>query len=210
MSQGSLLAGIEAARRNWGWFLALGLLLIVLGAATLPLAIVMTTVFVWFWGVSLLIEAGFYFAALFAVRGWDGFFIYLLMGLLSLFVGLFCVMHPVSAELQLTLILAILLVVGGSFRAISAAFLQYPGAIWSMLGGLIAILLGAAIWQRYPYDGLWFIGMMVSIDMIVQGASWVAVGLGLKSMPRVSGPLSPPTTPGNQPPGNDPHIRPAM
>jgi len=194
MSQGSLLAGIEAARRNWGWFLVLGLLLIVLGAATLPLALVMTTVYVWFWGVSLLIGGGFYLAALFAVRSWDGFFIYLLMGLLSLFVGLFCVMHPFEAEVQLTLILAILLVVGGSFRAISAAFLQYPGAIWSMLGGLIAILLGAAIWRHWPYDGIWFIGMMVSIDMIVQGASWVALALGLKSMPRGSAPLSPPST----------------
>lgn len=168
MSQGSLLAGIEAARRNWGWFLALGLLLILLGAVTLPLAFIMSIAYVWIWGITLIVGAVFYFVSLFYVRIWEGFFIYLLLGLLSLFVGIFCVRHPVDAAVQLTLVLAVLLVVGGSFRAISAAFLQYPGAIWSILSGLIAMLLGIFVWQRWPGD-FWFIGMAVSIDMLFQG-----------------------------------------
>ena len=211
MSQGSLLAGIEAARRNWGWFLVLGLLLIFLGAATLPLPFLMTDFYVWFWGVALIVGAVFYFIALFAVRSWEGFFIYLLLGLLSLFVGMFCIRNTRVAEIEVTLILAILLIVGGSFRAISAAFLQYPGALWSILGGLIAMLLGFAVWQRWPSSGLWFIGMMVSIDLIIQGVSWVTLALTLKAGLILVKNLTPPAPPSRGDlPDADPGVRPGV
>lgn len=180
MSQGSLLAGIEAARRNWGWFLMLGLVLMILGAITLPMAFIMSVVYVWVWGISLLVGAVFYFVGMFAVRSWEGFFIYLLLGLLSLFVGLFCVRDSLEAAIDLTLVLAVLLTVGGSFRAMSAAILAYPGAIWTILGGIIAVVLGVMIWRRWPGD-FWFIGMAVSVDMIIQGATWVSLALALKS-----------------------------
>jgi uncharacterized membrane protein HdeD (DUF308 family) len=205
MSQGSLLAGIEAARRNWGWFLVLGVLLIVLGAVTLGMPFLFSVVYVWFWGISLLVASVFYFVGLFAVRSWEGFFIYLLLGLLSLFVGLFCVLHPVEAEVQLTLVLAILLIVGGTFRAFSAAFLQYPGFLWTVLGGLIALVLGLLVYQRWPSTGLWFIGMMVSIDLMIQGASWVGLALALKTAPLDQGTTAPPTSP---PAGTQPRTQP--
>ncbi len=190
MSQGSFLAGIEAARRNWGWFLLLGVVLVILGAVTLPMAFIMAVTYVWIWGISLLVGAGFYFVGMFSLRSWEGFFIYLLLGVLSLFVGLFCVSHPLAATVELTLVLAVLLTVGGLFRALSAAFLQYPGAVWSVMGGLIGMVLGVMVWRRWPED-FWFIGMAVSIDMIIQGVSWMTLALALKSR-RPEPPLAPP------------------
>ena len=53
-----LIAGIEEIRRSWGWFLALGILLIILGMACIAfdVAATFTTVLIFGWMLLMLIR----------------------------------------------------------------------------------------------------------------------------------------------------------
>ena len=53
-------------------------------------------------------------------RGWSGFFLHLLSGVLSAVVGVLFLRAPLDAVLALTLLLACLLMVGGIFKIIAA------------------------------------------------------------------------------------------
>ena len=69
---------------------------------------------------------------------------------------------------------------------IASLLLRYPGFGWSALGGLIAFLLGLALWQQWPYSGLWFIGTCVGLALLLHGASWTAFALGLRKIPSLT------------------------
>jgi uncharacterized membrane protein HdeD (DUF308 family) len=39
--------------------------------------------------------------------------------------------------------------------------------------GLVDLILGVMIWNRWPESSLWVIGLFVGIDLLVHGWSWV-------------------------------------
>src|SRR5262245_48919765 len=98
-----LLAGIESARRNWGWFLVLGIALVVLGTMALGAPLVMTLATVMWFGVMLV--AGGVIEIVSAIRSmrWGGFFLHLAAGILFGMIGLMMIGHPVNASESLTL-----------------------------------------------------------------------------------------------------------
>src|SRR5207248_10806627 len=110
---------------RWGWFLALGILLIVLGtialvytpAATLASVLVLG----WLMFFSGIVEAVHAFHA----RGWGGVLLHVAGGALGIFIGLLVVSHPVAGALAWTLLFARFLTVLGLFRLIAAVWLRY-------------------------------------------------------------------------------------
>src|SRR4051812_48674989 len=114
-----LVAGIESVRKNWGWFLVLGIVLIVLGTLALgaPLVVTLLTM-IWF-GWLLLIGAIFEVVSAVQSRQWGGFFLHLAAGLLYGMLGLVMVRHPVEMSVTFTLLLAAYFLASGVFRAIA-------------------------------------------------------------------------------------------
>src|SRR5262245_41467839 len=103
-------------RRNWRWFVAVGVLLTVLGFAGLVF-VGFTTVFtVVFLGWLFLIGGILEVAHAIFRKGWQGFWLDLLSGLLTGVAGLFLLMRPLEGASVLTLLLGILFLVGGIFR----------------------------------------------------------------------------------------------
>jgi len=47
------------------------------------------------------------------------------------------------------------------------------------LSGAVSIALGLMLWNSWPASGLWFIGLCLGIDQIVEGAGWL--GLSARS-----------------------------
>ncbi len=175
--------GMDALRKRWGWCLAVGVLLVVLGLIAIGSAAVATlaTMLVIGWllaagGVAMVAHA-------FAVKGWSGFFIDLVGGLLYAAVGLLVVANPVESAVTLTLVIAALLVVGGVFRIGLFFSARYPHSPWLLLNGVVNLLLGLVIWSQWPLDGLWVIGTVVGIDLIFNGWALVMLGLAARSHP---------------------------
>lgn len=174
---------LETVRQKWGWILVLGIVLVILGTIALGMACTVTIASMLMFGILLLVGAVAEFVEAFTAGAWGGFFLHLLMGALNVVLGLFLIFRPVEAAVNLTLIIAMFLFVGGIFRIGAAVAMRFPNWGWAVLSGLVSAVLGVAIISRWPYDALWFIGMCIGVDLIFQGWGWVMLALSAKSLP---------------------------
>ncbi len=178
----AIRAGFEQLHASWGWFVALGVALIVLGALCIlgDMSATLLTIVVLGWfllisGIVALVHA-------FQTRTWSGFLLYLLSALLRLFTGFMLVRFPLSGALGITLLLALLFIVGGTFRAIGAGKLRFPRWGWAVASGIISVALGVTLLVQFPASSLWFIGLAVGVDLIFEGTSLVALGSALRGI----------------------------
>lgn len=176
--------GLEEIKRNWGWFLALGIVLVVCGTIALGCAFTTTKLLVatlgWlmiFAGATLTLHAAW------KERGWGGFFINALMGTLYLVVGFMVVSNPMATAVTLTLVIGMFLMFEGLFRILTAISIRHPNRGWMFLNGVVSLVLGLMIWRQWPLSGPWVIGLFVGIQMILNGWSLVMLSLAIKNLP---------------------------
>jgi uncharacterized membrane protein HdeD (DUF308 family) len=171
------LVNSDELRRHSGWFVALGIVLIILGVIALAYDAFTTIASVLVFGWLLMIGGVIEIVHGFQTHRWGGFFLHLLAGLLFLVAGLLFVANPLAGALSLTLFLGAFFLVGGVFEIIGAVRLRAPHWAWAVLGGLITAVLGLMLWGQWPGSGLWFIGFAVGISMIFRGWAWVMLGI---------------------------------
>lgn len=172
---------IEDEPRLWKWFLALGIVLVLLGMIALGASVAVTLASVLFFGILFIISGIFHAVQAFRTRQSKGFFLPLLAGVLDLVVGLLLVTHPAVGALTLTLLLAAFFLVGGLFRTVAALSMRFPNWGWAVLGGMVSLFLGILLWMEWPESGLWFIGMCIGIDMIFHGWGWIMLALAARA-----------------------------
>lgn len=168
---------LQEAKKNWGWFLALGLLLIALGIAAICFSFSVTLFSVFLLGVFLLSAGVVQVIQACLARKWNGFFLSLMLGILYLLVGFFCAARPMEAAVSLTLWIAGFCFIVGLFRMIVALIMRFEEWGWLFFSGLITFILGASIYAQWPFSGLWIIGLFVGVDMILSGWSWIRLSL---------------------------------
>jgi uncharacterized membrane protein HdeD (DUF308 family) len=179
----SLVGAGDEIRKSWGWFLFLGILLIVFGVICIAgsTAATYATVFVLGWllllgGIVSLIDA-------FMVRSWNGFLLFLLSALFRGFTGYLLLRYPRAGAVGLTMILASFLIVGGLFRAIGAATLKLPSWGWSEASGIVSIVLGIMLLAQIPSSSMWFIGFVIGVDMVMEGVSLIGFATAIHHLP---------------------------
>lgn len=175
--------GAEELRKKWGWFLALGALLIVVGTIALGSACLMTVFSMVLLGWLMIFGGILEAIHAFSCKKWSGFFIDLLTGLLYVVVGFMILANPAASAEVLTLLIAVFLIFGGIFRVVLSISVRYQNWGWLLLHGVIGVVLGILIWRQWPYSGLWVIGLFVGIDMIFNGWTLVMLALAAKNMP---------------------------
>ncbi|HMD54361.1 MAG TPA: HdeD family acid-resistance protein [Phycisphaerae bacterium] len=174
--------GLERIKHDWGWFFGLGLALILLGVMSMIVPEV-TTLFVILFCGWLLVFGGFFetFGALFS-RHWNGFFLHLFFGILSIVIGGLIVFHPDVGALALTMLLAAFFLISGLFRIVTAVEIRLPGWGWSVVAGIITALLGILIWAKWPISSSWVIGLLVGIELFCRGWVWLMFALGIRRL----------------------------
>ncbi len=172
-------AGLEEIRNSWGWFLALGILLISLGAICITGDVTATFTTVLVFGWLLLISGIFALVQAFRTRNWSGFFLHLLSALFRGFTGYLLIRYPLAGAASLTFVLASFFVVGGLFRAIGAGMVKFPRWGWSVFSGIVSVVLGVMLLAQMPLSSIWFIGFAIGVDLIVDGASLIGFGTAI-------------------------------
>ena len=171
-----------ALKKNWGWLLALGLVSIALGTLGFYRAFAFTLTSVWFFGVLLLVGGMFQLAHAVTCKGWKSVLWHVLIALLYVAAGIDIIADPVRASAVLTLVLAGILIAVGLFRIVMA--FQLRGAVegwyWSLLSGLVSIVLGGMIIARWPDSSLWVIGLFVAIELVFNGWAMIFVALAAR------------------------------
>jgi uncharacterized membrane protein HdeD (DUF308 family) len=172
---------LTTLRRNWLWFVLLGVALLAVGVialGSLVLASLATAVAI---GALLLVGGTAEAVGAFWCRGWSGVFLHLLSGVLSVVVGGLFLWAPVDALLALTLLLACLLMVGGVFKIIAAVSYRFEAWGWPLVSGIIDLVLGVLIWMEWPASALWVLGLFVGISLVFRGFYWIGLGVALRS-----------------------------
>ena len=90
---------------------------------------------------------------------------------------------PLGTSSIFTMMIAGALVAIGIVRIIMAFQMwETKGWIWLLLGGIVAIALGSMIVAEWPLSGLWVIGMLIAIEMLVAGWSMVMMALAARDL----------------------------
>jgi uncharacterized membrane protein HdeD (DUF308 family) len=168
-------------RHRWGWFVALGIALIVLGAIAFFNTLLATVASVYTVAILMLIGGAAQIAHAFGVKTWSGFFWWLGAGVIYALGGLFALFNPLLASAILTLLLASALIVGGALRII-VAIRERPRRHWGwvLAAGVVTLLAGLVIALGWPVSSLWVLGLFLAVDLTFQGWAMVAVGLALR------------------------------
>ena len=178
--------GLDALRGEWPWFVLLGVALILLGGVALGSVVLASLAVAVVIGSLILFGGLVETVGAFWCRGWSGFFLHLLSGVLSIVVGLLFLKAPVDALAALTLLMASFLLVGGIFKVVAAASYRFAAWGWPLASGLIDVALGGMILAEWPASAFWVLGMFLGISLIFRGANWIGLGLALRSRPAPS------------------------
>lgn len=173
-------SGIEQIRTNWGWFLGLGILLIILGIAAISSAFYVTLFSVFLLGILLIAGGAVHIVHAFMAKEWSGLFLTLLLGILYVATGVICVAKPAIAAISLTLWIAAFFFIAGLFRMITSAMARFEHWGWVFFNGLVTFILGILIFSDWPVSGLWVIGLFIGIDLILSGWSCVLLSIAAR------------------------------
>jgi uncharacterized membrane protein HdeD (DUF308 family) len=176
-------------REHRVWFTVLGAVMIALGIFVALSSVTATIVSIFFLSGILLLEGALRVVAAFSAKEWVGSLLLVLAGAFYVVTGILTFRHPVTAALALTLLFAALFLCVGLFRVIAAVWYRFPHWGWVALSGAVSFLLGLMLWNDWPASGLWFIGLCIGIDLIVEGLGWIGLPVGGNSA-RLSSPRS--------------------
>jgi uncharacterized membrane protein HdeD (DUF308 family) len=172
---------IASLRRNWGWFVGLGILFIVAGLFALGNLMAGTLVSILFIGIAMTVAGFAHIIHAFQVREWGSFLMWLLTGILYAAAGLLTVYNPVLGASVITLFIGVTLIASGVMRIVVALGMRdHAGWGWMLAAGAITLLLGLTIAAHWPINSLWVLGMFLGIDLLFTGVALVSWGLRLR------------------------------
>ncbi len=172
-----------------GWFVALGIVLVLLGVLAWADAVATTLASTVLIGLLMILAGIAQLAHAFAHRGGGdrsaplraGVWLPALIGLLYVLGGVAIIREPVTGSVLLTALLAGCLIFAGLARAVWAVGHRQLGGWWGLLlSGLVALLVGVLIYGSLPWSGLWLLGTVVAIELVVGGVAALTFGLSLR------------------------------
>ena len=173
-------------KARWTWLRIFGVVLVVCGTAAVvsPALTILTTFAATFAIGLLLMVAGTatIVTTLWAGK-WSGLLVQLLMGILYLVVGWIIIDAPVHTAEAITLFIAAFFIVAGLFRIVAAVVIQFPYWGWALLNGIVTFLLGTIIYHHYPQSSFWALGLLVGVEMLFHGWTWIMLSLAISKLP---------------------------
>jgi len=170
-------------RSNWWWFLILGVLLVICGTVAIVIPPVATAAAIDVLAVLFLIAGAATIVSAFWTGHWSGALLNVLIGVLYIVIGLAITEKPLHSAKILTLVIAMLFIIGGTFRAIAALSIRFPQWGWALLNGVVTLILGIYIFRHFPITALWVPGLLVGVEMLLAGWTWIMLGLAIRSIP---------------------------
>jgi len=117
----------------------------------------------------------------FVIRKWGRSALWLLGGALYLLAGFSVFYDPLFATLLLTLMLGVSLGLSGLVRSWTATRKKTDrGRGWIIASGLCSLAAAVLIAVGWPLNSAWMLGLVLTIDLMFQGAALIFVGMSLK------------------------------
>jgi uncharacterized membrane protein HdeD (DUF308 family) len=173
-------------RSHWAWFLGLGCLLVGCGTLAIifpatvgaDLALAFLSVLLFVAGVAMLVGA-------FWTGKWSGFLVKVLVGIVYIAAGFVASEHPRIAITVVAIYVAVTFMVMGIFRMLAAMIVRFPQWGWTLLSGCVTFLTGLIIYRHSGLDAPWVIGLLVGLEMLFCGWTWIMLSLEIRRIPAV-------------------------
>ena len=175
---------VDAMPERRGWRLGLGIAMVVLGVlalASTPVAGIVSTVLL---GLALLIGGGVALIGIFRSDSVAEALMMIILATMLLFTGVALLADPVSALVSVTTLLGTFLLLSGVARIVIALFDRRGRWGLAVLHGVVNLLLGVLIFAKWPLSGLVAVGLVIAIELIVVGVSWIVGGRAAPDPPR--------------------------
>ncbi|MBD3317535.1 MAG: HdeD family acid-resistance protein [Chitinivibrionales bacterium] len=177
--EGQNQSNIDIHSKVGAWSMTIGILMMILGIFTITFSVATTFITILTVGLVLAVRGlfeGIY--ALFTMRQ-EWFWRRLLGGILSLVIGVLLLSRPQLTAAAFTLFIAGFLIAYGLFRAIAAPVTHAPQWGWELISGILSLALGVWVWTGWPTSALWFIGLLVGVEILAQGMVLTAIPFAL-------------------------------
>jgi len=166
---------------NWGWFLAFGIGLTVLGVIAIARSVAATVVSMLFFGWLLLLAAGMEIGQAIMLGKWAGSFHHWLAAILFGVLGALIIWRPMVTAAILTLMIGALFLVAGLFQLITLFVVSLSDWAWHAINAVLTFVIGILIVTQWPVSGLWMIGLFVGLELLLYGVTWIAIALNLRA-----------------------------
>jgi uncharacterized membrane protein HdeD (DUF308 family) len=177
---------IERLRPRWGWIIALGALIAVMGALALALVVSATIASVYVIAIFMIVAGGAEIMTGIAARNWGRAFLWSLGGLLYIVAGAFALARPLVAAYAFTLILGVVMTTTGAIRIYLGTQLGTGLRGPVLWAGVLTALVGLLILIGWPSDSVFILGILLGLDLLFWGTAWIAFGLWLRSLPEAA------------------------
>ncbi|WP_293948527.1 HdeD family acid-resistance protein [Sneathiella sp.] len=173
---------IELAK-HWKLIMFQGLLIALLGAGAILLPQFATLVVNIFIGWLLIIGGIFRALTLFQSPRMPGMAWSALAALLAIVLGVLLVAKPVEGMMTLTMIMVAFFIIQGVLSILLS--LHFRRIVrswgWTLLSGIVDLILAYLIWQGWPDTATWAIGLLVGINMLFAGMALITAAISLRN-----------------------------
>ena len=106
----------------------------------------------------------------------------ILMGVLAALLGASFLYNPLEGAISLSLLILILMGLGGIARIILAWSMRQSRLFWAMLiSGALSVLLAGYIWANFGEISTSLLGILLGVELIFNGAGFVTLGLIMRA-----------------------------
>ena len=171
----------EGLRKNLGLAIAFGIFIMILGLAAIanPLYATLGATLIFSWIVLLCGIVQTVYAI--QTRQTGRFGLKLLLGIFYLAAGIILISNLFQSVLTLTLVLGLCILFQGVFRVVLAFQLKpEPNWVWVLVSGIVAIILGILIWNQWPMNAPWVLGLLLGINLLFDGLWILMVSLAAR------------------------------
>ncbi|MBM4252021.1 MAG: HdeD family acid-resistance protein [Deltaproteobacteria bacterium] len=166
----------DASRRSGPLMIGLGALLVLVGAAACIQFPTATIASVYLVGACMIVGGCMFGIGAFVARRWNIALLDVLAAAVYIVVGSFILRQPIAAATGITLMLSIIFMVQGVVRILAAIAMLPSHWPWLLISGIATFALGGMIMLGWPASGLWVLGTLIGIDILVSGITMIALG----------------------------------
>jgi len=185
-TQAEIQIGPEV-RHNWGWILALGIVLVLGGILLIGAPLAASFAVTYLIGAVLLVGGVVQVVHVLGTHGWSGILWSLITGVISIIGGIAIFANPFAGAVALTLVVAASFVAQGVAQIVLGLRIRpHRGWGWVLASGILSVVAGWVIGMNLFTSAAWVLGLIAGISVMFNGWAYIAIALTARTLNKLS------------------------